>query len=141
LLTIQLVDHTISKATIALKTLFRRTTKSTNYGTGALLEKGSSSDEHLTRTASSPGQSPDSVPTCYILKHKRSDAVIGLPAIMLIEEEPQSYASEPFPRYSYSFDVSRNMQDHKHIEYPHIVVTPASMDGDPGDRLEELSNL
>jgi len=52
---------------------------------------------------------------------------------MLIEEDPLPHTTEPFPRYSHSFDITRYMQDH----YPQIVVTPASVEGDPEERVEK----
>lgn len=48
-------------------------------------------------------------------------------------EEPLPHVNEPFPRYSYSFDVSRYMEN----LYPSIVVTPASVDGDQEERIGE----
>jgi len=116
-----------------LKTLFRRKAKSAAAGTQPLLDGGCSSEEHLTQTASSHPESPEQGSAHKTLKHKRSEAELGLPEIMLIEEDPLPHTIEPFPRYSHSFDITRYMQDH----YPQIVVTPASVEGDPEERVEK----
>lgn len=136
-----IADDTISKATTALRTLFRRKAKSTHASTQPLLEEASSSDEHLTQIDSSPQQTPEPVVASKTLKHKRSDAVICPPEMLPIDEDPVPQPIEPFPRYSHSFDITRYMQDESHLQCPHIVVTPASVDGDPEERMRGWSEL
>lgn len=128
------------KATTAIRSLFRKKQKHPIPSTPSTQQITSSSVEHLAQSPSLPGhsslheeQAPAPAPR---LKHKRSGALVEtLPVIVASEEPLLSPELEPFPRYSHSMDIERYGAQFggEHL-YPQIVVTPASIDGNPGDR-------
>lgn len=126
------------KATTALRSLFRKKQKNTIPSTPSTQQTTSSSSEHLAQSPSSPGHAAIHVEQAHVprLKHKRSGALEErLPVIVASEEPLLSTELEPFPRYSHSMDIERYEAQFggEHL-YPQIVVTPASIDGNPGDR-------
>lgn len=133
-----------------MKTLFRKKAKSTDSNNTTSCNEGvGTSSEHFAQEPSSPGLEPifdepisyDDPPNTHN-GHKRAGALANIPEIVMNDDSFLSTTTEQFPRYSYSFDISSDSRDIARLDsqdsYPVIVVTPASVDGHPEERMESM---
>jgi hypothetical protein len=135
----------MTRITMAMKSLFRKKSKSTSSpNTTSTNEDATASSEHFAHEPSSPGLEPVfDEPVSYEdppntqNEHIRAGALANIPEIIMNDDSFLSTTTEQFPRYSYSFDISRADIDIAQLDsrnsYPTIVVTPASVDGHSGE--------